>query len=242
MSDETTYGFEVDIFDKEHEFEYVGAVIDSAQAYSKSIELIEKYERSQEGIVAVVDGMSITMGDEEDQQIAEVDSMIGSLSDKVGKDLLRNIFGDDDTLSELIERNVTRSEYEEAQKDRLANAHRLIWLTEGFQQHLAEGMSKYYGDSEDDIAEIEEMSWSNAWTRLRETLKPVGGVVLADVADLFDYFVQAELGQKYRPADNYRGVDPASNPKLKAFYEVMQSHLNRAITSQNEDGWTGQTG
>lgn len=95
-----------------------------------------------------------------------------------------------------------------------------------------------YGLS-DTEQEADAMAWKGTWSRLVSTIKPIGGVVLADIASMFDALVQLRYPLSYDPVDPQRGREARADVSASTFYDVFSPHLNRAITRSGEDNWTG---
>jgi len=236
MSDEYP---EIDplLFTSDREFDFVNMMVEAAHGYAASKDLIDKYEHDNSEEAKA--GRRRELGDERVDIEEEVAESIDSIASIIGKDVLREALGEEEGIGRIIQETVTQSDYEEALSKRVESALVLVALVEGYQKHLSAGMSEFYGDADEDRSEVEITSWTTAWTKLRDTIKPQSTTLLADIASVFDYFVQTQFGSQYRPDEHDRGSAVRSQTKTRTFYEVMGDHLGRAIMRSGEDGWTG---
>ena len=208
-------------------------IVDLASGFSESIEVVERYiaqndPAAQEGLLREV---------RELPEFKEVENILGTaLTGHVVGGMSMSVTpmcgGEERSGADIEAEEYARHSLntDEKSKD-------LIDLVGFLHDNTKQKMTEIgFYDSEQ---ETEEMSWRGVWGRLVTNIKPVGGEVLADVADLFDGLVRQKYAGTYDPVDPFRGREARANVSTKTFYDVFAPHLNRAITRSGEDNWTG---
>jgi hypothetical protein len=128
----------------------------------------------------------------------------------------------------------TDQQFVQAYEARLSSADMLCAYVVGYQEHMYQGLMNVY----DDENEAREGAWSAAWGKLRDMVKPLGGTLLAEVADMFDELVMQQFPASYDHTDLHRGPEAGTWIESRTFYDVMEPHLTRSIVRRRDD-WSG---
>jgi len=208
------------IFQKDRGLEFAFAITSAAEQFSSSFSQIESY-------LKVNDPEALA---------AEFGHVIKSITDSLGHEGITLSGIKVEAISMSGEKDeVSEEDYLSARESYEAAQTNLMGYVFGYHDYLAGHLGAVYDDEE----EVEETAWSCSWEKLRDTLQPVGGPFLADVADFFDRLIKGKYGEKYDPIDRLRGPVVSQDISARTFYETMEEHLSRAIMRSGEDGWTG---
>lgn len=199
-------------------------IINLASEYSASLEVVERYKKhnSPEGKEASARELTESLLG---PSLAENIKISGMTITPMGGGETRT--GEDIVAEEYAKHYLNA---DEKSKD-------LVDLVGFLQENARQRMTEL--ELFDTEEEITEMSWRGVWGRLATTVKPVGGVVLADVADIFDELVCQKYSATFDTMDHLRGAEARADVSARTFYEVFQPHLKRATMRSGEDGWAG---
>lgn len=202
-----------------------------ASGYSGSMEIVGQYLKQndpelQEGLLREV---------KEIPGFQKVEELLGTL---LGAHIVGNVKVEATQLGgEESQNHIEEDEYLENRKSADVSSRDIVGLVVFMQENVYTRLVELELCDTDEAAA--EMSWKSVWGRLVASIKPLGGGVLADVADLFDDLVRQKYHNTYDPVDIYRGRESRNDISTKTFYNVFGPHLNRAIMRSGEDGWTG---
>lgn len=209
------------LFEIERATDFAAALIDSATGYSAASEILERYIRQNSAEAKA--GKLQELTDSEDYK-AVVDILGPGLTASVIK------HGADANDS------VGEAEYAVAAEAKDTSITALLELVFGYHTYMASNLGTVFGAAND--AEIQPAAWTATWKKLRDTLRPVGGIVLADIAGVFDELIECKYTPNFDPTHPLRGMEVAKDVSARTFYEVMENHLARAIMRRGEDGWS----
>ncbi len=138
----------------------------------------------------------------------------------------------DEILVEGVVDPADRVAYTKALKTRGESSVLLAGYVFGYQAYMQENLMTVFDGDRDEAVPT---SWSATWSRLRGTLHPLGGTVLAEVADFFDEMIHWHYRDSYDHTDALRGSVVAQDVSARTFYEEMESHLTRSIVRRPDD-------
>jgi hypothetical protein len=208
-----------------HERVFATAISSAAELLELANEDISKYEGFDKE--AAQQGLKTELEEAGGETTAAYEELSNSVGEEFIGNILGGLFGDEPEISD--------EEYKRTVNLREKSANDLLDYTVGYQRYMKNNLILAFGE---DNEQIDEQAWKATWSRMRGVL--IGeGTLLAEFIGLIDSKVREKFGESYQDMETDRGDAVSADVAARTFYEVMESHLSRAIISSTRDEWTG---